>query len=219
MPAQISEAIVLRTYPLKEADLIVSFFTRDQGKMRGVANRARRPKHGFGSALERLTQVRIHYTSRENRELVRIDTCDLVYSQFDLASNYSAGVALDVMAEISEHLLPPHEANDRYYRLLASVLAFLRANASKNDGESGIWQALLYFEVWAVRLSGFLPDLPLAAESQQILAEILKTPLPAMAPRQWSGQTARDLRRHLTSLIETHIERRLLTKPILESLA
>jgi DNA repair protein RecO (recombination protein O) len=214
MPAQISEAIVLRTYPLKEADLIVSFFTRDQGKMRGVANRARRPKHGFGSALERLTQVRIHYTSRENRELVRIDTCDLVYSQFDLASNYSAGVALDVMAEISEHLLPPHEANERYYRLLASVLAFLRAN-----GEPGVWQALLYFEVWAVRLSGFLPELSLAAESQQILAEILKTPLPAMAPRQWSGQTARDLRRLLTSLIETHIERRLLTKPILESLA
>jgi DNA repair protein RecO (recombination protein O) len=214
MPAQISEAIVLRTYPLKEADLIVSFFTRDQGKMRGVANRARRPKHGFGSALERLTQVRIHYTSRENRELVRIDTCDLVYSQFDLASNYSAGVALDVMAEISEHLLPPHEANDRYYRLLASVLAFLRAN-----GEKDIWQALLYFEVWAVRLSGFLPDLNVAPESQQILSEILKTPLVAMPPRHWSGQTARDLRRLLTSLIETHIERRLLTKPILESLA
>lgn len=214
MPAQISEAIVLRTYPLKEADLIVSFFTRDQGKMRGVANRARRPKHGFGSALERLTQVRIHYTSRENRELVRIDSCDLVYSQFDLASNYSSGVALDVMAEISEHLLPPHEANERYYRLLASVLEFLRAN-----GEKATWQALLYFEVWAVRLSGFLPDLALAVESQQILGEILKTPLAAMAPREWSSQTGRDLRRLLTSLIETHIERRLLTKPILESLS
>ncbi len=44
MPARVSEAIVLQTYPLKESDLIVSFFTRDAGKLRGVAKRARRPK-------------------------------------------------------------------------------------------------------------------------------------------------------------------------------
>ena len=49
MPARVSETFVLRTYPFREADLIVSFFTRDQGKMRGVARRARRPKSPFGS--------------------------------------------------------------------------------------------------------------------------------------------------------------------------
>ncbi|MDW8356047.1 MAG: recombination protein O N-terminal domain-containing protein, partial [Bryobacterales bacterium] len=37
MPARVSEALILRTYPFQEADLIVSFFTRDQGKLRGVA--------------------------------------------------------------------------------------------------------------------------------------------------------------------------------------
>ena len=41
MPARVSEAFVLQTYPLKESDLIVSFFTRDAGKLRGVAKRAR----------------------------------------------------------------------------------------------------------------------------------------------------------------------------------
>jgi thiol-disulfide isomerase/thioredoxin len=52
---------VLRTYPYREADLIVSFFTRDLGKLRGVARRARRPKSPFGSGLERLSQVRMSY--------------------------------------------------------------------------------------------------------------------------------------------------------------
>ena len=47
--ARISETYVLRTYPFREADLIVSFFTRDQGKLRGVARRARKPK----SSLDR----------------------------------------------------------------------------------------------------------------------------------------------------------------------
>src|SRR5271169_5294065 len=67
MPARLSEAIVLQTYPFKESDLVVSFLTRDQGKLRGVAKRARRPKSNFGSGLERLSHVRMAYFQRETR--------------------------------------------------------------------------------------------------------------------------------------------------------
>ena len=205
---------MLRTFPLKEADLIVSFFTRDHGKLRGVANRARKPKGGFGSSLERLSQVQIHYTARENRDLVRIDHCDLQHSQFELSRVYSTGVALDVMAEISEHLLPLAEVNEKYFRLMARVLEFMRLR-----GESGVWQAVTYFEVWAVRLSGFLPEVPLNAESTGILSEILKSSVEQMPEREWTQQTARDLRRAMVRLIESHIERRLLAAPMLEDLA
>ncbi|MEO8029014.1 MAG: recombination protein O N-terminal domain-containing protein, partial [Bryobacteraceae bacterium] len=61
MPARVSEAFVLRTYPFQEADLVVSFLTRDQGKLRGVAKRARRPKSNFGSGLERLSHIRMSF--------------------------------------------------------------------------------------------------------------------------------------------------------------
>ncbi len=205
---------MLRTFPLKEADLIVSFFTRDHGKLRGVANRARKPKGGFGSSLERLSQVQIHYTARENRELVRIDHCDLQHSQFELSRVYSTGVALDVMAEISEHLLPLAEVNEKYFRLMGRVLEFMRLR-----GESGVWQAVTYFEVWAVRLSGFLPDVALSVESAGILGEILKASVEQMPQREWTQQTGRDLRRAMVRLIEGHIERRLLAAPMLEDLA
>lgn len=194
--------------------MIVSFFTRDHGKLRGVANRARKPKGGFGSSLERLSQVQIHYTARENRDLVRIDHCDLQHSQFELSRVYSTGVALDVMAEISEHLLPLAEVNEKYFRLMARVLEFMRLR-----GESGVWQAVTYFEVWAVRLSGFLPEVPLSAESTGILSEILKSSVEQMPEREWTQQTARDLRRAMVRLIESHIERRLLAAPMLEDLA
>src|SRR4029450_9084677 len=86
LPSRVSEALVLRTYPLKEADLIVSFLARDQGKLRGVAKRARRPKSAFGSGLERLSHVRMAYFQRENRELVNLDSCELIHRQFGLAS-------------------------------------------------------------------------------------------------------------------------------------
>src|SRR5262249_37210105 len=99
MPARVSESFVLRTYPFREADLIVSFFTRDQGKLRGVARRARRPKNPFGSGLERLSHVRMAYFQKETSELVSLNGCELVESQFALQSDYARGVALDFVTE------------------------------------------------------------------------------------------------------------------------
>ena len=92
MPAQVSETLVLRTYPFQEADLIVSFFTRDQGKLRGVAKRARRPKSAFGSGLERLSHVRMAYFLRENAELARLSGCELIESGFSAQPDYECSL-------------------------------------------------------------------------------------------------------------------------------
>ena len=154
MPARVSEAIVLQTYPFKESDLVVSFLTRDQGKLRGVAKRARRPKSNFGSGLERLSQVKLSYFQRETRELVNLDSCELIRSQFGLLGDYGVAVALDYLAEISEQLLPPGDPNERYFRLLVAVLEHLRSG-----GQGSLWRAVTYFTLWAVRLAGILPEL------------------------------------------------------------
>ncbi len=213
MAARASEAFVLRTYPLREADLIVSFLTRDAGKLRGVAKRARRPRSPFGSGLERLSQVKMFYFQRENRELVSLESCELVASQFALASDYSAGVALDYISEVSEQLLPPAEPNERFFRLLVAVLDYLR----QRQGE-GVWPAVTYFTFWAVKLSGFLPEIRLTQESREIADEMLRTPIPQLSERAWTLATAADLRRALVRAIEEQIERRLVTVPMLDTL-
>ena len=170
MPARVSEALVLRTYPLKEADLIVSFLTRDQGKLRGVAKRARRPKSTFGSGLERLSHVRMAYFQRESHELVNLDSCELIRSQFDLVTSFQASIALDFFAEASELLLPSAEPGEKFFRLLVAVLESLRPAGGEGSGQAGsstsgsstsgrVWRAVTYFSFWAVRLSGWLPEL------------------------------------------------------------
>ena len=159
MPARVSEAIVLRTFPLKEADLVVSFLTRDQGKLRGVANRARRPKNSFGAGLERLSHVHMSYYQRETRELVNLDGCELIRSQFALVSDYHAGLALDFLAEVTEQLLPDAEVNERFFRLLLAVLDHLQVPAEQPADAGRVWRAVTYFPLWAVRLSGLLPEL------------------------------------------------------------
>lgn len=213
MPSRVSEAFVLRTYPFQEADLIVSFFTREQGKLRGTAKRARRPKSAFGAGLERLSQVRMAYYQRESAELVRLEGCEIIQSQFGLMSWYGASVVLDFIAEVTDQLLPPAEPNERFYRLIAAVLADLRLTP-----ETGVWRAVTYFSYWAVRLSGFLPELRVSRQSQELGAAIAATPIGELAGVEWTKDTAADLRRFLIRQLEEHLERKLVTVPQVETL-
>ena len=247
---------------------MVSFLTRDQGKLRGVARRARRPKSSFGAGLERLSHVRMAYFQRENRELVNLDSCELIRSQFALVSDYRASVALDYFAEVAEHLLPPAEPNDKFFRLLLAVLDDLQPGEGQTPGtgpESGrVWRSVTYFSLWAVRLSGWLPELhvclscgsylddpdphrgtgaeraffsrgqaglvcshcrtpglagswELSWESRSTAAEMLRKPVTQLTKAGWCQSTAADLRHFLVQQIEAHVERKLLTAPILES--
>ncbi|MEO8591723.1 MAG: DNA repair protein RecO [Candidatus Solibacter sp.] len=197
MPARVSEALVLRTYPLKEADLVVSFLTRDQGKLRGVAKRARRPKSPFGSGLERLSHVRMAYYQRESHELVNLDSCELIRSQFDLVTDYQASIALDFFAEASELLLPSAEANERFFRLLVAVLDSLRQTGEERREQAGrVWRAVTYFALWAVRLSGWLPELHACLNCGSMLDDP-ETPERAFFSRDRTGLNCSHCRRTL----------------------
>src|SRR5690606_26909851 len=104
--------------------------TRDQGKIRGVARRARKPKSAFGSGLERLSHVRMAYVQRENAELVSLSSCELIESVFGLQGDYACSVALDYLTEVTEQLLPPPEVGGKVFRRLTAVLSYLREGGS-----------------------------------------------------------------------------------------
>src|SRR5579863_9978668 len=176
MPARVSDTFVLRTYPFREADLIVSFLTRDLGKLRGVARRARRPKSPFGSGLERLSQVRMAYFQKENAELVNLSGCELIESQFGLQSEYALSVVLDYFTEVAEQLLPAHEPNEKFFRLMVAMLAHLREGQRTAKGvvrdQCAPWAAVTYFTVWTARLLGLWPEARVSDETVAIVHEI-----------------------------------------------
>lgn len=213
MAAIVSESITLRTYPFGEADLVVSFFTHDKGKLRGVAKRARKPRSPFGAGLERLCCSRVTYYQRENRELVTLSGCEIVHSPFAVAGDYAAALGLDFVAEVAEHLLPPAMPDERFYRLILAVSRHL-----ESGGEQALWRALTYFAFWAVRLSGFLPELRVSESSVAMAREIATKPISEVMPLGWEKTAHADLRRFLIREIELHAERRLLTVPLLEAL-
>jgi DNA repair protein RecO (recombination protein O) len=147
-----TEAIVLRSYNLAEADRIVVCFTRDAGLIRGVAKGARRMKSRFGAALEPFTVLRLEFREKENRELVTITGVEIVKSHFDLAADVECTEALSYMAELVNEFAPPHEANEKLFRMVSACLETL-ATAPQTSKI-----ILRYFEIWILRLAGSFPD-------------------------------------------------------------
>src|SRR6202034_2741425 len=75
-----SEAVILRTWPVHEADLLVSFFTRDYGRLKGMAKAALKSRKRFGGALEPMTLTRAWFAERPRQELVRLDQLEIIRS-------------------------------------------------------------------------------------------------------------------------------------------
>ncbi|HVA72138.1 MAG TPA: DNA repair protein RecO [Candidatus Limnocylindrales bacterium] len=245
MPLHESEAIILQSYPLGEADRLVSFLSRSMGRVRGVAAGARRPKSRFGSTLERMSYVRIWFYERETRELVRINQCELIESFLDVFKDYAAGVVLTLFAEITEAVLPDREASDPSFRLL-----LLSAQKIKESREVDL--PLAYFAVWTVRLGGWLGSLESCARCGKKMAgdaayasplvpgifcadcrglgmkplsgtalgagrKILGDRLDKIGAAGLTKPALRELSRYALDLIEHQIERKLISREMLET--
>ena len=152
MPLLRAEGFVLKSYPLGEADKIVTILTREEGKLRGVAKSARKSRRRFGSSLEPWSRVSLTYFEKEASELGRVDACDLLESAYRLHEDLDTAWLLAYMAEVADLFSRDRQAEPHYYRLLGSLLGALREGLSRPA-------ALRYFEVWTLKLHGLLPDL------------------------------------------------------------
>ncbi len=238
MVQKIGEAIVLRTWPFLEADLLVSLFTREQGCIKGVARHALRSRRRFGGALEPMTYVRASYAERPRQELVRLDAFEILYSPLSQPIDYARTAALQLVAETLEEVLPEQAPDDPIFRLSIAVLSEIQVGRVRLP--------TLYFALWMSRLMGWMPELRYCAVCGKALASeqayyapnsdgvtcqddcrtgsivlagncialaerIFRSPLGALPPEQFLGSSGDDLRRFALTLLERHMERRLLS--------
>src|SRR5512140_123346 len=133
MPLYTSDALILRTYKLGEADRIVVFLTRDRGKKRGVAKGARRARSKFMGTLEPLTRAGVAYYERELRDRVRSNYVEPQRSPLAAIGRAGQDPAVfghaEYFAELIDEWAPEAHADERLYRLGASILDALASGA------------------------------------------------------------------------------------------
>ncbi|MGO9337505.1 MAG: DNA repair protein RecO [Terracidiphilus sp.] len=156
-----SEAVILRTWPLHEADLIVSFFTRDYGRVKGVAKSALKSRRRFGGALEPMTVARAWFAEKPRQELVRLDQLEIIRSPLSAPVDHVRLAVLSFFAEVLDEALPEHDPQETVFRLLLSVLeqtTSVQPDPVQPDRVQP-WMPLTYFSLWMTRLMGLLPDI------------------------------------------------------------
>lgn len=147
-----TEGLILKSYSLAEADKIIILLTQHQGVVRGVAKGAKRLKSRFGGSLEPFTIVQIQYNQKEERELVSIRQIDLVKSFFSEASNPIFLQKFAYLIEILIEFAPPHDPNENLYRMTKVCLETAASNSESLESIT------VYFELWLLRLGGYLPN-------------------------------------------------------------
>lgn len=247
MPLFESEAVILRGGSFGEADKLVNFFSRTQGRLRGVAPNARRSRRRFGASLEPLSHVRLWFFEREHQPLVRLSECELIEAYYDARGDYERSVALNQIGELADLLLPEREPAERVFRLLLTTLGVTKSSDS-------VWLPLTYFQLWMVRLAGWLPALDtcsscrrplsdepayaspatgrsvcracrhpglrrLSAASRKDALAMLASPLNRLDASGWSRRRAAELQAYLLDIVEYHAERKLITRELLHEKA
>jgi DNA repair protein RecO (recombination protein O) len=237
MPNRDAEAIVLRQYPLAEADRIIVFLTRELGTLRAVAQGSKKPHSRLGGCLEPLNHVQLQYYAKEGADLGRIWHCEVIHSFLGRNPTLDQVFGFSYFSELVQELVPENNPHALLFRLLLAVL---------EAGERlGVNEALLrYFEIWALKLNGWLPNydycsscgrcvkddgfyawlqsgegrcrtcaegrgVKVSPETSRQLHEVLTFSPVQFASNSPSGSSARELERLTQNLIEWHLEKRL----------
>jgi DNA repair protein RecO (recombination protein O) len=157
-----TEALILRTYNLAEADKIVVCLTKAAGLIRGVAKGCRKLRNRFGASLEPFTFVNLTYYEKEHQELVSFRQTEILKSNFNLSTDPAIVTGLAYLGDLLIEFSPPHQVNDLLFRM--STACFDAISESPDDIQS----VLRYFEVWLLKIEGFMPDLKTCAECHRV---------------------------------------------------
>jgi DNA repair protein RecO (recombination protein O) len=146
-----SQAIILQTTDYSEWDRIVSLFTKDFGRIKGIAKGAKRSQKRFGSALEPFTYNDVFFVDKENQGLVRIERCRILNSFPEIAQDLKKVVFGNYFLELANTLTPERESNPDIFFLL---MYFIHLLNNKDFRE----ELMRIFEFRLFSLIGYQPQ-------------------------------------------------------------
>jgi len=147
-----TEAIIINSMNLGDADKLVTFLSTERGIQKGIAKNARKSFRRFGAGLESFTVCRLLVHGWEHQELLRIESADIMVQHPAICADLKRAAAGSVMLELVKELVPSGEGNPETFYLLSYLLQLL------NAGEDPL-VLLRIFEIKLLSLLGYQPKL------------------------------------------------------------
>jgi len=143
-----STALIMRTWEYGESDLIVSFFTPDQGRLKGVAKGARKSRQRFANCLDPFCLSRLDYEKRPSRELCFLHSGEMINIFPAIRSDFASLALASYMLEFTEVLFPLGVVEERMFHLLIQLLDVMERG-------DDLGEIRIRFEGRALALAGY----------------------------------------------------------------
>ena len=148
MEMHISHSLIMRIKEFGESDLLVTFFSSDKGRLKGVAKGARRSKRRFANFLDLFCLTNLEYGPQKKGDLYFLNSCKLINGFPGLRSDFSSLSLASYMVELTEILFPQNVVDKNMFELLRKSFALL-------DGECRNDILRIAFEAKVMSLGGY----------------------------------------------------------------
>ncbi|MEO5357403.1 MAG: DNA repair protein RecO [Nitrospirae bacterium YQR-1] len=148
-----TEGIVFKSFPLGEADLILTILSAEEGFVRAFAKSPRTTKSRFGSALEPLSHIKISLMGREHAQLPHLTQADIIRPYQKLREQFDCFVRICEILEITMSLFGEKEHHDGLFELLVDTLNHIESQ------ESDSMRRCLFYKIKVLEKAGLSPRL------------------------------------------------------------
>ncbi len=147
-----TEGFVLKSLSYGESDLIVTFFCREYGKLKGIAKGAKRSKKRFANVFEPFSLSRIIFTRKNRDMLALIESCEIIDHYALIRQDLEKTLTASYFIELTDHFSPEGKSNEQLFTLLTDFLSLMtRENISD--------AIIRFFEMRLLKVAGFEPAL------------------------------------------------------------
>jgi len=143
---------VLRTLNYSESDLIVTFYSHDFGKLKGIAKGAKRSKKRFANVFEPFSLTNIIFTRKSRDMLAFIESCDIIDHYHNIRQDMEKTLIASYFIDLTDHFSPEGKKNEKVFQLLQDFLLMLGREKTTDA-------TVRFFEMHLLKLAGFEPAL------------------------------------------------------------
>jgi DNA repair protein RecO (recombination protein O) len=152
MSINTTDAIILRKRDIRETSLLVTFYTRDSGKIRGLIKGVRGPRGPLGYQVQVFTLNKVVFYDSKKAGIHIVSQCDLIdffeAIRADILKTSYAYYFVELLDAITEE----KEKNSEIFELLLNSLELLKTKASPR-------RISRILEIKLLMISGLMPRL------------------------------------------------------------
>src|SRR6266446_2182358 len=208
MDTERAEGIVLRRQPVTESSLLVTWYTREFGKLKTLAKGARRPKGPFQGKIDLFYRDEIVFLRSKRSDLHLLHDCFLEEPHVGLRKSVDSLTAASYACELVELATEREDPNTTIYDLLAVTLEALER---RRDGVLLIW-----FEMRLLTAAGWGPKWEVETSVSRVLRSLAVTSLEGIKRVRLSAEQVTTGRQAIWRFWDHHLGRAPRTRRFLE---